>query len=176
LRGNDDFVDMVVNPLFAVSSYKSGARQSGGRQSGVRQSGARLGSEGLRSVTRTKSDLASIVMDCLYEVSGALPSEFESSHHFFEYGVDFTLLVDLVVALEDRLNIAIPNEVFDRVTCVDDMVRYLYLQTVTLRERLEMQAPANETSLEREPTLLPTQRETHALRQAPRWRRSPSAG
>jgi acyl carrier protein len=142
----------------------------------ARNSGVRLGSDALRSMTMTEAELASVVVDCLYEVGGALPSEIESSRHLFEYGVDFTLLIDLVVALEDRLSIAIPNEVLDRVKCVDDLVRHVRFRVMALREQLAMQAPANETLLDRELPLVPTSRGRFAPHQAPLWRPSPSAG
>jgi acyl carrier protein len=146
----------------------------------ARKSGVRLGSDALRSMTMTEAELASVVVDCLYEVAGGLPAEIESSRHFFEYGVDFTLLVDLVVALEDRLSIAIPNEILDRVKCVDDLVRHVRFRVMALREQLAMRAPANETSIDRERPLVPTTRATTPERFAARHvsllRSSPSAG
>jgi acyl carrier protein len=141
-----------------------------------RKSGVRLGSDALRSMTMTEAELESVVMDCLYEVGGALPSEIESSRHFFEYGIDFTLLVDLVVALEDRLSIAIPNEILDRVKCVDDLVRHVRLRVMALREQLAMQAPANETSIDRKRSLVPTSRGRFAARHVSLLRPSQSAG
>jgi acyl carrier protein len=135
-------------------------------------------------MTMTEAELASVVVDCLYEVGGELPAEIELSRHFFEYGVDFTLLVDLVVALEDRLSIAIPNEILDRVKCVDDLVRHVRFCVMALREQLAMRAPANETSIDRKRPLVPTTRATtrattrerFAARHVSLLRSSPSAG
>jgi acyl carrier protein len=69
--------------------------------------------------------LASLVLDSFHEISGIHPSRVEPSRHFFEYGVDFVLLIDLVALLEDRLGVDIPNEVLDQLKCVDDVVRYV---------------------------------------------------
>jgi acyl carrier protein len=142
----------------------------------ARTSGVRLGSDALRSMTMTEAELACVVVDCLYEVGGGLPAEIDSSRHFFEYGVDFTLLVDLVVALEDRLSIAVPNEVLDRVKCVDDLVRHVRFHVMAVREQLAMRAPANETSIDRKRPLVPTSRARFAARHVLQLRPSRSAG
>ena len=82
-------------------------------------------SEGVAVTTMANAPLASVALDSFHEISGIHPSRVEPSRHFFEYGVDFVLLVDLVVLLEERLGIDIPNEVLDDLKCMDDVVRYL---------------------------------------------------
>jgi hypothetical protein len=75
--------------------------------------------------TMTEDEIASVVVDCLYEISRVHRSLIVGSRHFSEYGVDLALEVDFVVLLEERLKIDIPNDVVGRLKCVDDFVRHL---------------------------------------------------
>jgi acyl carrier protein len=72
-----------------------------------------------------EEQLTSIVLDCLHEVSGVPRSRVVPSRHLLDYGIDSILAVELLVVLEARLIIEIPDEVVYRLKCVDEIVRYL---------------------------------------------------
>jgi acyl carrier protein len=70
--------------------------------------------------------LKAVVLDFVHEVCGVPPSQIVPTRHFLDYGVDSVSAVDFMVMLEDRFSIDIPDHVFARMKCVDDVVRYLY--------------------------------------------------
>jgi acyl carrier protein len=76
-------------------------------------------------IAMNDQQLTSIVLDCLHEVTGVTRSQVVPSRHLLDYGVDSILAVELLVSLEDRLGIEIPDEVVFRLRCVDEIVRYL---------------------------------------------------
>gem|GEM_PF-720849 len=69
--------------------------------------------------------LKAVVLDLFQEVTGISVRQIVSSRHFAEYGMDSVSAVDLVVMLEHRFSIDIPNHVLSRLRCIDDVVKYL---------------------------------------------------
>jgi acyl carrier protein len=69
--------------------------------------------------------LTSIVVDCVREVSATPHAHVSTSRHLLEAGIDSLLAVELLVSLEARLGIEIPDDVVYRLKCVDEIVRYL---------------------------------------------------
>src|SRR5580692_11858518 len=94
-------------------------------------------------VSLTDAGVAAAVLDCLHEICGVQPSDIILTKHLSEYGIDFPLLVDLVVSLEDRLSVAIPNETLERVELVSDLVSCLTQRVAMLREQLVRGRPDN---------------------------------
>jgi len=73
----------------------------------------------------TDDQLKRAVLDLLKEVCGVPSAQLTASRHFFEYGMDSVSAVELVVMVEERFSIEIPDHVLSRFKCVDDVVKYL---------------------------------------------------
>jgi acyl carrier protein len=73
-----------------------------------------------------EDDILAGVTEALGSVTGVDPADVTPTARFEEdLGVDSLTLVDLVVAVEDRFGLVIPDEEWARFVTVDDAIRYL---------------------------------------------------
>jgi len=74
----------------------------------------------------SEDDILAALTDELAAVAGIAPAEVTPTARFAEdLGVDSLTLVDLVVHVEDRFGLVIPDEEWARFATVDDAISYL---------------------------------------------------
>jgi len=78
----------------------------------------------------SRSEVTAQIADVLSNVSSIDPSEAVSEKSFAELDIDSMTMLEVVVAIEDRFGLLIPDDDWPRFTTIDDLA--LYIETATL--------------------------------------------
>jgi acyl carrier protein len=80
----------------------------------------------------SRSEVSAEIVDVLGRVAKIDPSDATPEKGFDELGIDSLTMLDVVVALEDRFELLIPDEEWPRLRTIDDLSLYIEQATLTV--------------------------------------------
>jgi acyl carrier protein len=73
----------------------------------------------------SRSDITTSIAEVLGAVAGVDPSAATAEKGFAELGIDSLTMLEVVVAVEDRFGLLIPDDEWPSLPTIDDLGRYI---------------------------------------------------